>query len=193
MDYTSFIKRARSLATQSERNQVALMRLLYSVANTPAIWKDHYKSWADLLKAERLCTIHKFVYFSKGLNSNLPVDQLGVDATCLLASYPKAVRNKALKVTLDWATTHKVPPTYQLVAEFVRHQGFAPKTKRPKLSVLRAYIQELQTLCDLHSITYPPAPLGLPSNVLSRFESSYFGYQLLESKGCVSAPLAQRL
>lgn len=169
MDYTSFIKRARFLATQSERNQVALMRLLCSVANTPAIWKDHHKSWSDLLKAERLCTPHKFVYFLKGLNSNLPVDRLGVDATCLLASYPKAARNKALKVTLDWVTTHKVPPTYQLVAEFVRHQGFAPKSTRPKLSALRAYILELQQLCDRNNIPYPPAPLGLPSNAFSRF------------------------
>ena len=109
MDYTTFITKARSLSMQSEKSNVAFMRLLVDVYRVPDIWRGKYRSWADLLKAEGLCTITKFNAFSKGLDAGLPVNTLGVNATCLLATYPKNIRASALASTLGWVKTHRVP------------------------------------------------------------------------------------
>ena len=157
MDYATFIETARKHGKASERAYLSLMLLLCEVHDMPGIWQEKHGTFEDVLRKERLCTVKKYTDFRRAVRLKIDVKRLGVDASCLLATYPATIREKAIKATLVWVATHKVPPTYQLVAEFVK----TTVPKKPKvvtLADLRRYVKVLQGICTKHGIKYPPEP-----------------------------------
>lgn len=166
MRYETFISRARKHAASSDAAQVQLMHLLLEVEALPGIWREHHGRWSDLLRVERLCTPKRFRDFKKGVALRLNVGALGVDATCLLASYRKDLREQVLPKVLQWVREHKIAPTYQLVAEYTKLSSSshrAPKRPQLKKKLLLAYIKTLQGLCRQHGISYPPLPKVTPT------------------------------
>jgi hypothetical protein len=162
MDYRAFLDAAREHLRANQHASLGLMRLLCDVHDTPQVWQHQHKSFNDVLRSERFCTISKFAAFRKALQLDLPVEKLGVDAACLLASYPAKIRKTATEQTLQWVATHKIAPTYQLVAEYVstRQPGAskAPPKAKPSNAALRRYIATLQALCRKHGIAFPKEP-----------------------------------
>jgi len=153
MNYKEFASTARDLLYSGEATHLRLMDLLVKVHDTPRIWKKEHGTWAELLRVERLCTLARFKAFERVVAQDLPVEKLGVDAACRIATYPKQVQETALAMTLGWIDEHKVPPTYQLVAEFVK--GLGPPRTPSTVARLRARVALLEKLCDKHGIKYP--------------------------------------
>lgn len=157
MNYTTFVTTARSHLKASDRAYVRLMCLLCEVHDTPRIWKSRHATFKDVLRAERLCTVNRFEAFRKARALNLDVNKLGVEAACLLARYPPNLREHATRSTRAWIARHKVRPTYQLVAEYVK--GLAPPREgRTTKAELRRYIKVLQKICRKHGLSYPKEP-----------------------------------
>lgn len=157
MDYPTFVATARSYRKASDRAYVRLMCLLCEIHDTPRVWKDRHPTFRDVLRVERICTVSRYEAFRKARSLNLDVAKLGVEASCLLAKYPPPLRTRALRATYGWISRHKVRPTYQLVAEYVK--GLAPPAnKRATKAELRRYIQVLQKLCLKHGLNFPLEP-----------------------------------
>lgn len=162
MNYPQFVKLARSYAKASDEAQIRLLRLLMDVHEAPAIWQSKHSTWEEVLRAEKFCTVHRYTSFRKAVSLGISPEKLGVDAACLLATYSSTLRKKALTQTRSWIEQHRVPPTYQLVAEYVKElrptKKAKPKPKAQKIKTLWNYILKLQAVCKEHGITYPPPP-----------------------------------
>jgi hypothetical protein len=122
--YEAFVRTARKYANSGEEQRLSLMTLLMETEPQTAIWWDNpHKThrWDVLLREERLCTPALYRAF-KTAAKFLDVQKFGVYASAALARLPKEHRQSVTRKTLAWIRMHKVPPTYQLVAEYVRQR-----------------------------------------------------------------------
>jgi len=120
------------------------MKLLLETEPKTVIWWGNphgTKRWDVLLREERLCTPALYRAF-KTASKFLDVHKFGVYGSAAIGRLPKEHRQIVMKKTLAWIQTHKVPPTYQLVAEYVRQRKqelglpIAPRTS-PQVEKLR--------------------------------------------------------
>jgi len=124
VNYDTFVRTARKYANSGEEHRLSLMTLLIETEPKTVIWHDNphkTRRWDVLLREERLCTPALYRAFKSGAKF-LDVRKFGVYASAALARLPKEHRPGVTKRTLEWIQTHKVPPTYQLVAEYVRQR-----------------------------------------------------------------------
>ena len=120
--YDSFVQTAKNFANKGEEYRLRLMHLLIEMEAAKVVWYGHpHTTWTDVLCEERLCTPAAFAAFKKAITYGLKVDQLGVAASCLLAKQTKDIRTIVVRQTTEWVKQHKVPPSYQLVSEYVKH------------------------------------------------------------------------
>ena len=120
-NYATFLAQARNLANRGEKYTLRLMLLLVEVEEAKAVWQGHpHKTWPDVLREERLCTPSTYEAFKKAVGLGINVEEVGVEAACLLAKKKATVRSGVLRKTMGWIKTYKVPPRYQLVSEYVR-------------------------------------------------------------------------
>lgn len=169
--YDSFVQTAKNLANKGEEYRLRLMHLLVEMEAQKIVWYGHpHTTWGDVLREERLCTPAAFAAFKKAATYGLKVDKLGVAASCLLAKQTKAVRTIVVKQATDWVKTHHVPPSYQLVSEYVKHllkdrnkQVISPyakvKAERDRLQAennrLTGYVTTLRNTLRLNGIPIP--------------------------------------
>jgi hypothetical protein len=133
------------------------MEYLLTISLQPLVWREKYLTFNKLLLNEKLCTVSRFLAFKKAVRLQLPLKSLGVEAACLLACLPKAKRSEIRRLVVGWVGKHKIPPTYQLVSEYIKRA--IPKKKRwPTMVDWREYAHALQALCTEHQITFPPEP-----------------------------------
>lgn len=124
MNYDTFVRTARKYANLGEEQRLSLMTLLVETEPKTAIWWDNpHKThrWDVLLREDRLCTPTLYRAF-KAASKFLDVRTFGVYGSAALARLPKDHRQSVTRKTLGWIKAHKVPPTYQLVAEYVRQR-----------------------------------------------------------------------
>jgi len=124
VDYGTFVKTARKYANSGEEQRLSLMLLLLETESKTAIWWENphkTRRWEVLLREERLCTPALYRAF-KTASKFLEVRKFGVYASAAIGRLPKEHRQVVMRKTVDWIKTHKVPPTYQLVSEYVRQR-----------------------------------------------------------------------
>jgi hypothetical protein len=124
VNYEAFVRAARKYANSGEEQRLALMTLLMETEPQTAIWwgnPHQTHRWDVLLREERLCTPTLYRAF-KTAAKFLDVQKFGVYASAALARLPKDHRQDVTRKTLAWIKMHHVPPTYQLVSEYVRQR-----------------------------------------------------------------------
>lgn len=145
MKYEAFVRTARKYANSGEEQRLSLMTLLIETEPQTAIWWSNphkTRRWDVLLREERLCTPTLYRAFKAGAKF-LDVRKFGVYASAALARLPKEHRQSVTRMTLTWIKDHRVPPTYQLVAEYVRQRKRELGIQKPrKVSPLIAKLKK---------------------------------------------------
>ena len=162
MHYEKFLELARKYKGDQANQEYKFLELLIEQEADVLNWKHprtSYKTWSELLRSEQLCTPTLYQNYKKArsLISDLWIGRFGAYASISIAKLDSATREAILAKVKKWYGEHKVPPTYQRVAMYVRDMGTTTrKTKRDaRIQKMRAYILVCQGLLKKHKIPVP--------------------------------------
>lgn len=159
-----YLKESRTLlrlvqrkGQQRESARLQLLFLLLELKQKDIVWKPEYRTWRELLKKEKLCSLAVFARFEQAVRLLGPqtVQEFGATAASSLAATPTSYRQKLIKIVRN--QFEGTNPDHVEVARYVwkERQRLTPPEAKATKPQLRKHIKVLEALLRKHHIEPP--------------------------------------